>query len=181
MSCRNSRVIVYYYSDLPTFFGSKNPASVRVFGTVENDESVINAHFIESSLKVGTKKYLDILKNSLLPWMEQKFGLDNVMFIQDSAPRHVSKTTQGVFSEEVLFLLQTSDPKISNISINLDCFLMGVRQAKTNASPYKSIHSLEICNVRATRKTKMVEVAAAAKLFHSCMEAVIAQKGNYIE
>ena len=64
---RNSRVIAYNPSDVPLVFQTKNPASLMLFGATANDGSVMNAHFITASLKISTKEYLDILKNSLLP------------------------------------------------------------------------------------------------------------------
>ncbi|XP_036361569.1 uncharacterized protein LOC118764672 [Octopus sinensis] len=67
---RNSRVIAYNPSDVPFVFETKNLVSVMVFGAVASDGSVMDLHFIESGLKIGTKIYLDILKNSLLLWME---------------------------------------------------------------------------------------------------------------
>ena len=175
-------MIAYNHSDVPPVFETKNPASVMVFGAAASDGSVMDPRFIESGLKIGTKEYLDILKNSLLPWMEQKFGLDNVVLIQDSAPCHGSKATQAFLGEKVPFFVRAKIWPSSSPDLNLlDYFLWGVLQARTNASPHSSVNSLKTCIVRATRKIKKAEVAAAAKRFRSRVEAVIAQKGGHIE
>lgn len=80
-------------------------ASIMVSGTVAGDGSISDPQFIEFGLKIGTKEYLDILDNSLLPWMEQKFGIDNVVFIRDSAQCHRSKATQTFLSENIPFFV----------------------------------------------------------------------------
>ena len=54
-------------SDAPPVFETKNPITLMVFDAVVNDGSVMNPHFIEAGLKIGTKEYHDILKISLLP------------------------------------------------------------------------------------------------------------------
>lgn len=89
---RNSRVIAYDSSDVRPHpvFETKNPASVMVFGAVMSDGSVMDPHYTKSGLKNDTKEYLDILNNSLLPSMEQKFEVDNVVLIQGS------KSTQAL-------------------------------------------------------------------------------------
>ena len=83
----NARVITIDQSEVPSVFHTKNPASVMVFGAVASDGSVIPPHFIDTGLKVNTVQYIAILKRILLPWMEKRFGLDNVVHVQDSAPK----------------------------------------------------------------------------------------------
>ncbi|QQP58186.1 Putative LOC100197594, partial [Caligus rogercresseyi] len=43
-------------------------------------------HFVEADLKINTVEYVHILEEVLFPWMDEKFCLDNVVLIQDSAP-----------------------------------------------------------------------------------------------
>ena len=78
---RNSRVIAYDPSDVSPVFQMKNPTSLMVYGAAASDRSVINPHFIVAGLKIGTKEYMEILKTSHLPRMDQIFGLDNVALI----------------------------------------------------------------------------------------------------
>ena len=85
---KNSHVIAYDPSDIPPMFQIKNHASLMLFSTMASDGSITKPHFIVAGLKIGTKEYLDILKTSLLWWMEQNFGLDNVVLIQDSGSSH---------------------------------------------------------------------------------------------
>lgn len=72
-----SRVFFAYNpSDVPTTFEAKNLAPVVIFGAVAS-ESIMDSRFVKSGLKIATKEYLNILKNSLLLQLEQKFGFDN--------------------------------------------------------------------------------------------------------
>ena len=101
---RNSRVIVVSPSEVPAVFQTKHPASVMVFGAVASDDSVMPPHFIEAGLKVSTVKYISILETILLPWIEETFGLSNVVLVQDSAPCHGSKRTQAYLTVRVAFI-----------------------------------------------------------------------------
>ncbi|QQP40429.1 Putative LOC100197594, partial [Caligus rogercresseyi] len=58
-------------------------------------------HFVEAVLKIKTVEYVHILEEALFPCMDEKFGLDNVVLIQDSAPCHGSKTTQTLLARKV--------------------------------------------------------------------------------
>ena len=98
---RNSRVIHTNLLWRPTCVSNEESASLIVFGATASNRRVMNLHFIAVTLKIGTKEYLDILKTSLLLWMKQKFGLDNVVLIQDSVPTHSSKATQVFLGKKV--------------------------------------------------------------------------------
>lgn len=58
-----------------------------VFGDAEGYRIVICLHFIESHFKFGTRDDLEILKN-YVTLDGQKFGLDNIVPIQNSMPCH---------------------------------------------------------------------------------------------
>ncbi|QQP35802.1 Hypothetical protein FKW44_020691, partial [Caligus rogercresseyi] len=53
---------------------TKNPADVMVFGALASD-----------GLKINTVENVHILEEVFFPWMDEKFGLDNVVLVQDSA------------------------------------------------------------------------------------------------
>ncbi|QQP50813.1 Putative LOC100197594 [Caligus rogercresseyi] len=54
-----------------------------VFGAVASDGSLM-PHFVEAGLKINTVEYVHILEEVFFSWMDEKFGLDNVVLIQDS-------------------------------------------------------------------------------------------------
>ena len=90
VSRHNVWVIAIDPSEVPLVFHIKNPASVMVFGAVASDGSVIA-----------------ILNIILLPWMEKRVGLDNVVLLQDSSPCHGSKITQTFRANNVPFFIKS--------------------------------------------------------------------------
>lgn len=147
-----------------------------VFGVVTSNGSVM-----KSGLRIGTKEYLDILKNSLLPWMEQRFGLDNVVLMQDSAPCHGSKSNTSLPWGEGFIILH--GPNIGpNNSSHLNClnYLWSVLRARTTASPHLRVNSLKTCTMHVTCNQNSRGCSSCKKL-HSCVETVIVQKCGHIE
>ena len=102
---RNSRFIAKDPSCVPPVMWSKHPASIMVFGVVASDGKVMPPHFIDAGLKINTAKYLKILKEFLLPWIKKNYDPIKVMFIQDSAPAHGSKTVQKFLKRELLLFV----------------------------------------------------------------------------
>ena len=127
VNSRNFHVIAHDSSDIPSVFQTKNPASLVVFGAAVSDGSFMNPYFIAAGSKISTKEYLDILKASPLPWMEQNFELDNVVLIQDSVPNHTSKATQAYLGEKVPFFMRANIWLSNRPDLkHLDYFLWGV-------------------------------------------------------
>ena len=123
---RNSRVIGYSPSDVTPVLQTKHPASVMVFGAAASDGGVMDPHFIEAGVKIGTKEYVDILRNVLILWLEQKFDLNNVILIQDSAPCHAAKATQAFLAEKVPHFVPTKIWPSNSPDLNLlDYFFVG--------------------------------------------------------
>ena len=110
-NCRNSWFIAKDPSCVPPVMRSKHPASVMVFGVVASDGKVMPPHFIDAGLKINTAEYLKILKEVLLPWIKKNYDPIKVIFIQDSAPAHRSKTVQKFLKRELpLFVPSTIWP-----------------------------------------------------------------------
>ena len=110
---RNSRFIAKDSSCVPPVMQSKHPASVMVFGAIASDGKVMPPHFIEVGLKINTAEYLKILEEVLLPWIKKNYDPIKVMFIQDSAPAHGSKTVQTFLKREIpLFIPSNIWPSI---------------------------------------------------------------------
>ena len=115
-----------------------------ISGAVASDGSVMPLHFINAGLKVNTAQYIAILKTILLPWMEKKFGLDNVVLVQDSAPCHGSKITQTFLANNVPFFVYSDIWSSNSPDFNdLDYFVWRAVQSKVNASPKASVAKLK--------------------------------------
>lgn len=179
---QNSRVIAVDPSEVPAVFHTKNPASVMVFGAVASDGSVMPPHFIEAGLKVNTEVYLEILERILIPWMEENFGLDNVVLIQDSAPCHGSKRTQSYLAERVPHFIKSDIWPSNSPDLNvLDFFTWGVVQAKVNESPKASVAQLKSAIRREFRKINKSDLVCACRRFRHRIELIIEADGGHIE
>ena len=74
-----------------------------VFDAAASDGSFMNSDFIAVGLNISTKEYGDILKTSLLPRMEQNFGLDDGVLMLNSVQNHIPIATQAFLGEKVPF------------------------------------------------------------------------------
>jgi hypothetical protein len=179
---QNARVIAVDPSEVPPVFQTKNPASVMVFGAVASDGSVMPPYFIEAGEKLNTVQYISILETALLPWVEKKFGLHNIILIQDSAPCHGAKMTQSFLAEKVPFFIKSDIWPSSSPDLNvLDYFVWGVVQSKVNASPKASVAMLQSSIQQEFRKIDKSDLLEACRRFRARVEDVIKAKGGHIE
>ena len=115
-----------------------------VFDVVASDGKVMSPHFIDAGLKINTAEYLKILKEVLLPWIKKNYDPMKVMFIQDSAPAHGSKTVQKFLKKELpLFVPSTISPSSSPDLNPCDYWLWGDVEKVSNAQPHSSVVSLK--------------------------------------
>ena len=143
-NCRNSWFIAKDPSCVPPVMQSKHPASVMVFGVVASDGKVMPPYFIDAGLKINTAEYLKILKEVLLPWIKKNYDPMKVMFIQDSAPAHGSKTVQKFLKRELpLFVPPTIWPSSLPDLNPCDYWLWGNVEKVSNAQPHSSVVSLK--------------------------------------
>jgi len=172
----NARVI------LPSVFHTKNPASVMVFGAVVSDGSVMPPDFIDAGLKVNTAQYMALLKTILSPWMEKRFGLDNVVLVQYSVPYHGSKITQAFLANNVPFFVKSEIWPSNSSDLNvLDYFVWSSVQSKVNASPKASVTKLKRCLQLEFAKIDKGDLMQACRRFRRRIEAVINAQGGHIE
>jgi hypothetical protein len=89
---QNDRWLSVDRSGVPPVMKTKFPAKIMVFGLVTSDGKVMPAHIFPGGLKVNTDVYVDLLKKVVWPWLASTYPPGTkFMWIQDSAPCHVSK------------------------------------------------------------------------------------------
>ncbi len=88
----------------------KNPQSVMVLGAVGSDSKVCPPIFIPKGVTVMMDVYLGLLKDKVIPWIQDNYKPGEFTFQQDSAPAHGSKKTQEFLSQNVRFWERTSGP-----------------------------------------------------------------------
>ncbi len=66
--------------------------------------AVASGPFVMIDGRFTKEKYLDILENHLLPWVNAKYGPeDSVPFIQDNSPIHTARVIRSWFAENPRF------------------------------------------------------------------------------
>ena len=178
----NARVIAQDPSKVPPVMQSKNPASVMVFGAMAGDGRVMPPHFIEAGLKINTTEYMKILQDVMMPWVTRHYDPTQVMFVQDSAPAHGSKTVQDYLQQKMpLFVPKDMWPSSSPDLNPCDFWLWGVIEEDSNAAPHNSVDSLKVAIRSAFRSIKAVNVKRACAVFRGRIQKVVAASGGYIE
>ena len=73
---------------------TKHPTYIMIFGLICSDGEKKPSVFVHSGIRMYSKKYIDILKDHVKPWIESTYspGVAYV-FQQDGAPCHTSKLT----------------------------------------------------------------------------------------
>ena len=81
----------YVPNDVPRVMKTKFPNTVMIFGVISSDRDVMPPHIFETSLRVDTEIYLQVMETVVLSWIKQVAQDGPWVWQQDSAPCHVSK------------------------------------------------------------------------------------------
>ena len=178
----NARIIALSPADVPPVMQSKNPASVMVFGAMASDGRMMPPHFIEAGLKINTAEYMKILQDVMLPWIIRHYDRTQVMFVQDSAPAHGSRTVQDYLKQKMpLFVPKDMWPSSSPDLNPCDYWMWGVIEAHSNAVAHNSVNNLKDAIRSAFRSVKAAQVKRACTAFRGRIQKVVAARGGYIE
>ena len=96
---QNNRWIAACPKDVPKVMKTKFPATVMVFGVVSNEVDVMPPHIFEVGLRVNTNIYLEVMEQTVLPWITGIAGGRPWVWQQDSAPCHVSNRSMAWLQE----------------------------------------------------------------------------------
>ncbi len=80
-------------------FWHQIPAAVMCWAGVTTDAQKTPLVFIEESMKVGSKVYLHLLSEEVLPWIKAEYTGASVLFQQDGAPAHKANIVQSFCSD----------------------------------------------------------------------------------
>ena len=92
---QNDRFITDNPEEVSIVMSTKFPASVIVLGVVSIDGDVMPPYFFLEGLRVAANNYIKVLKIVVKPWMVGVAGERPYVFQQDSAPAHMTRTTQA--------------------------------------------------------------------------------------
>ncbi|XP_059081941.1 uncharacterized protein LOC131879599 [Tigriopus californicus] len=96
---QNDRFYACNLEDIPLYnrsvFIRQHPAHVMVWAGVSDDGRKTPLVVIPEGTKVNSDAYINLLEEELLPWIQQQHWEHGYAFMQDGAPAHTSKKTQG--------------------------------------------------------------------------------------
>ncbi|KAL4494399.1 hypothetical protein ABPG72_019809 [Tetrahymena utriculariae] len=107
-SIRNNNLKIWYNSQNPKAFSQKEnqykDTYVHVWGAIgRRGKSSLYFH----SQKVGSDQYIQCLEESLLPFVDDHFDVEeDVFLLQDGAPSHTSKKSKEWFEDTNIEILQ---------------------------------------------------------------------------
>ena len=129
--------------DVPRVMKTKFPATVMVFGVVSSEGDVMPPHIFETGLRVNTDVYLEVMEQTVLPWIKTVTGDRPWVWQQDSAPCHVSNRSIRWLEENTYdFVFKDSWPPSSPDLNPMDYFVWGYLEAHTNRRAHTTKASL---------------------------------------
>ena len=172
--------------DIPKVQKTKFPATVMVLGVVSNEGDVMPPYVFPAGLKINTAVYIDVLEKVVVPWCKQVAGERPWVWQRDSAPAHMSKSTQawlkdteksGVYS----FVPHTHWPPSSPDCNPLDYFVWSYIEVMANRKAHSTKASLVAEIKLQFSLLSLALVKKACGRFRSRLEAVIAANGSFFE
>ena len=179
---QNNRWIATCPKDVPKVMKSKFPATVMVFGVVSNEGDVMPPHIFAKGLKVNTKVYLEVMEQTVLPWITRIAGGRPWVWQQDSAPCHVSNVSMECLQEHCYDVVTKDQWPPSSPDLNpMDYFVWGYLEAHTNRRPHTTKDSLIASIKEHCASLPRDLVTKACSRFRGRIEAVIEAEGDFFE
>ncbi|KAI6651346.1 Transposase [Oopsacas minuta] len=127
------------------------------------------------------QKYIDSVQKSIVAG-QNLFRNNTWIFQQDSAHAHASKSTQDWLRARKIEFINKDEWLPSSPDLNsLDYSVWANLVAKACAKPHKSLDSLQLSLQREWQKIPQDELRNGVGNFRTRLQAVISQKGGYIE
>jgi len=181
-NARNDRFLAYHVEDVPPIMETKHPASAMMLGVVASDGKRMPPHWFPCGLRVGTKEYLEVMKDVVKPWLDANYPDGNYVWQQDSAPSHRATRTQNWCRDNLAnFLPWTKWPPSSPDLNPLDYGIWGNVERKACAAPHPNVASLKAAVEQEWTNMSEDFVVKTCRAFRPRLEAMIAAKGGHFE
>lgn len=178
---KNNRWLCSDPSDVPIVMATKFPATVMVLGVVSNKGDVMPPHVFEAGLRVNADVYLDVLRNTVKPWMDEVAGDRPYIWQQDGAPAHTAKKVQEWCKNSFPYFWEKDVWPPSSPDLNpLDFFVWGVAERDTNRSPHNTKQSLIDSIMEVFSNFDREAVVTACSRVRPRLEEVVDAKGDFI-
>ncbi len=90
-NARNDWYLAYCIQEVPPVNQIKHPASAMMLGVICSDGKRMSPFWFPKGLRMGAKEYLEVMKNTVKPWLDTTYPDSNYCWQQDGAPGHKAK------------------------------------------------------------------------------------------
>lgn len=182
---QNHRYLTDDPDEVPVVVKIKFPINIMVLGVISSEGDIMPPYFFEKGLRVNSDEYIKVLRDVVVPWMNQVASGRPYVFQQDSAPAHASKKTLSwlyySLPDEGDFWPPNLWPPNSPDLNPMDYFVWGVLEEYTNKSFHTNAEAVRQAVVQGFQELDRDAVLRACKSFRKRLEAVNAAGGSYIE
>ena len=130
---QNHQWIAMCPNNVPRVMKTKFPNTVTVFGVISSDRDMMPPHIFETSLRINTEIYLQVVETVVLFWIKQVAWDRPWAWQQNSALCHVSKRSLTWLEKHCHNFVTKDKWPPSNLDLNpMDYFFWGVLENQTN-------------------------------------------------
>ena len=160
----------------------KHSSKIMVLGVVGSDGQKCPPIFTSANEKINQDKYLEMLRQHVLPWLRRAYPGDMYVFQQDGAPAHTAEKTQD-FLKSTMADVWTKDlwPPSSPDLNPLDFSIWARLEAEACKVAHPNLESLKSAIRRSWHNMDSDYIQRACGAFRPRVERVIAAEGDFIE
>ncbi len=153
-----------------------------VLGVIGSNGHKCPIVFVGAGERVNVVTYQDLLRQHLVPWIQQTYTGGSYVFQQDLAPAHTARTTQQFLKETMTEFWTPANWPPYSLDLNpLDFSIWSILQEKVQATPHTSLAALRWSITRQWNRMLLAYVRRTCSSFRRCLEAIMAKNGGYIE
>lgn len=179
---KNNRWLCENAHEVPILMKTKFPATVMVLSVISNEGDIMSPHFFQQGLRVTADVYLEVLRNSVIPWMKKVANGRHFIFQQDGAPAHNAKKVQEFLNLNVPdFWSKDIWPPSSPDANPLDYYVWSICERDVNKQPHSNIESLKIKIEKILMSMDKERLRKACSRFRSRVQSIIAANGGFFE
>ena len=160
-----------------TSFQQQKPSSIMVWAGVTSCGQKTPLIFIDQGVKINQHVYLEMIKNKVLPRVDETFGNTGVTFQQDGAISHTAKLVQDFKNFWAKDLWPPSSPDLNL----MDFGIWSILEQNACTKSHKNVDMLKRKLVKCWKQIDTKTIHAICSKVPSRLHSVIQNKGGYFE
>ena len=161
---------------------TKHSQKVMVLGVVGSDGKKCPIVFIDQNEKVNGEKYIQVMKDHVIPWIKANYPRDSYVWQQDGAPAHTAIRTQQILQKELDDVWTKDFWPPSSPDLNpLDYSIWAHLEREACPTTHPNLNSLKDSITRAWEEISEEYTVKTTKAFKGWIKKVIEENGDYNE